>query len=41
MLIITDETMGKSWSFVAVASGYAEAYAKIQETGGIVCYMKN
>lgn len=34
MLIIKDETMGTSWSFVATSSGYAEAYAKIQEIVG-------
>ena len=31
MLIIKDLTMGRSWSFVRVKSGYAQAYAKIQE----------
>lgn len=30
-IIIKDETMGRSWSFVAVQSGYAAAYSKILE----------
>lgn len=30
MLIIIDETMGQSWSFVATQAGYAAAYARIQ-----------
>lgn len=30
-IIIKDLTMGQSWRFTAVRSGYAEAYAKIQE----------
>ncbi len=35
MLIIKDLDTGKSWSFVRVKSGYAEAYAKIQEIIGM------
>lgn len=31
MIIIEDLTMGRSWSFVAIKEGYAQAYAKIVE----------
>ena len=34
MIIIKDETMGKSWPFVETREGYFEAYAKIQEIVG-------
>ena len=34
MLIIIDETMGRSWSFVATPQGYADAYARIQAITG-------
>lgn len=35
MIIIIDETMGVSYSFVATREGYAEAYAKIEEIVGL------
>lgn len=35
MIIIIDETMGESFAFVAIKSGYAAAYAKIQEIIGL------
>ena len=35
MLIIRDETMGRSWSFVATREGYYAAYAKIEEIIGL------
>ena len=31
MIIIRDDTMGRSWAFVATDEGYHQAYAKIQE----------
>lgn len=34
MIIIKDETMGRSWSFVTTREGYFAAYAKIQEIAG-------
>ena len=30
MIIIIDETMGRSWSFVATREGYYQAYARIK-----------
>ena len=35
MIIIIDETMGQSYSFVPTSEGYAEAYAKIEEIIGM------
>ena len=34
MIIIIDETMGQSFSFVPTTEGYAQAYAKIEEIVG-------
>ncbi len=34
MIIIRDETLGISYSFVATRSGYYEAYARIQAITG-------
>lgn len=31
MIIIKDESLGKSWSFVATREGYMAALAKIEE----------